>query len=157
VRFDIKPYRGALPITFGMSRDKVRLLIGQPDSSFPIWDSSGVTENYKRDKFNVGYTNAGIVNHLGFSPGGAELAIIGQPIWAKGEYPDPNPTLLALDPSPFEVVGFWLFLTIGITTTGYHDDESSQQAVTVFPLDSQVELVATAKLADISRYCSKSR
>jgi hypothetical protein len=157
VRFDIQPYTGALPITFGMGREQVHRLLGPPDSNFPIWDGSGVSEHYKEDRFNIGYTNSGNVNHLGFSPGGAELTIRGQLIWTREKQTDPNPTLLTLDPAPVEVVGFWFFLTIGVTTTGYHDDDPSQHAVTVFPLDSKQEFVATAKLADITKYCSKSR
>jgi hypothetical protein len=152
VRFNIQPFTGALPITFGMHRDEVYRLLGPPESSFPIWDGSGVSEHYDQSRYNVGYDNAGAVNHLGFSPGGAELSIQGRAIWTLEEQPDPNPALIALDPEPVEVVGFWLFLRIGVTSTGYHDDDPSQRAVTVFPRGSKAQLLPGAKPADTSRY-----
>ena len=152
MRFDIRPHIGALPITFGMNREQVHDLIGQPESSFPIWDGSGVSENYKRMRCNVGYDTAGMVNHIGFSPGGVDLAIDGRPIWSTEGQPDPNPILLALDPEPLEFVGFWIFLAVGVTTTGYHDDDPGQRAVTVFPQGSKANLLAEATPADTSRY-----
>jgi hypothetical protein len=152
MRFDIQPYIGALPITFGMSRAEVHRLLGTPESSFPIWDGSGVSEHYAQARHNVGYTNDGLVNHLGFSPGGAELSILGRPIWTVSSQPDPNPILLAFDPAPLELVGFWFYLAIGVTSTGYHDDDPAQRAVTVFPRGSKAELLGEATPADTSRY-----
>jgi hypothetical protein len=152
VRFDIQPYTGALPVAFGMRRAEVHKLLGSPESSFPIWDGSGVSESYARSRYNVGYDNTGVVNHIGFSPGAIELTIQGQPIWTPDEQPDPNPVLLALDPDPMEFVGFWFFVVIGVTTTGYHDDDRSQRAVTVFTRGSKAELLERATAADTSRY-----
>lgn len=153
MRFDIQPYIGALPITFGMARDQVHRLLGQPESSNPIWDGSGVSEHYNASRYNVGYTNSGTVNHLGFSPGGAELSILGRPLWKPDDQSDPNPVLLVLDPAPLECVGFWFFMAIGVTTTGYHDDDTSQRAVTVFVRGGKpTELLADAQPADTSRY-----
>lgn len=153
VRFDIRPYVGALPITFGMGREQVHVLLGPPETSHPIWDGSGVSEHYNSARYNVGYTNAGMVNHLGFSPGGAALSILGQTLWTADDHPDPNPVLLTLDPAPLECVGFWFFLAIGVTSTGYHDDDPSQRAVTVFVRGSMpAELLAEAQPADTRRY-----
>jgi hypothetical protein len=155
VHFDIQPYIGALPITFGMRREEVHRLLGEPESSFPIWDGSGVSEHYAQARYNIGYDNDGIVNHLGFSPGGAELSIQGRPIWTLTEQRDPNPMLLALDPAPVEHVGFWIFLQIGVTSTGFHGDDASQRAVTVFPRGSKTTLLSESKPADTSRYETK--
>lgn len=153
VRFDIQPYAGALPITFGMTREQVHQLLGEPESIHPVWDGSGVSEHYNAARYNIGYNNSGMVDHLGFSPGGAELAVLGRPIWTNECQPDPNPVLLALDPAPLEFVGFWFFLDIGVTTTGYHDDDPSQRAVTVFMRNGKsAELLAEAKPADTGRY-----
>lgn len=151
--FDIQPYAGALPITFGMTREEVHRLLGPPESSHPVWDGSGVSESYNAARHTVCYDNAGAVNHLGFSPGGAGLAILGRPIWTVAHQPDPNPVLLALDPAPLEFVGFWFFAVIGVTSTGYHDDDSSQRAVSVCVRGGKsAELLAEAKPADTSRY-----
>ncbi len=152
MQFDIHPYTGALPITFGMPRKQVHRLLGPPESSFPIWDGSGLSDHFAGGRYNVGYDNAGAVKHLGFSPGGAGLSFQGGVIWTLETQPDPNPILLALDPSPFELVGFWFFVRIGVTSTGYHDNHLSQRAITVFPKGSNAELLAKAKPADTSKY-----
>ncbi len=152
MRFDIHPYVGALPITFGMTREQVYRFLGPPESSHATWDGSGVSEHYNRARYNIAYTNGGAVNHLGFSPGGAELAILGQPIWTVDEHPDPNPILLGLDSDPMAFVGFWFFLAIGVTSTGYHDDDPTQWAVTVFPYGSTDAVLTDATPADTSRY-----
>jgi hypothetical protein len=155
MQFDIQPYVGALPITFGMPRAEVHRLLGPPESSHPIWNGSGVAEHYSRARYNVGYTSAGVVDHLGFSPGGAELFFQGRPLWTAEAQPDPNPLLLELDPEPVEFVGFWFFLAIGVTSTGYHDDDPAQRAIAVFPRSKKAQLLAQATAADTSRYRSR--
>lgn len=86
---------------------------------------------------------------------GAGLSILGRPIWTAKKQPDPNPVLLALDPGPVEFVGFWFFLALGVTSTGYHDDDPGQRAVTVCPRGKNAELLAQATPADTSRYRSR--
>jgi hypothetical protein len=157
VKFDIQPYIGALPIVFGMQRAEVHQLLGRPESSFPIWDGSGVSDHYSEVKCSLGYDKTGTVNHVGFSPGLVELTIQGQPIWTQQEQSDPNPILLTLDPEPMEFVGFWFFLRIGVTTSGYHDDDPNQWAITVFPQGSKSELMAQAEPADTSTYRTRRK
>lgn len=152
MKFDIQPYLGALPVTFGMQRNDVHQLLGPPDSSYPNWDKSGYNEYDRDGRYNVGYDNDWMVNHIGFVPGSVELTIQGQPIWALGDHPDPNPVFLALDSEPLEHVGFWIFLRIGVTTTGYHDGDENQLAVTVFPRDTWANRLTAAKPADTSKY-----
>lgn len=149
-QFNIEPHRGALPIVFGMSREEVIGLLGSPRSSFLIWDGSGTSDDYSG--FNIGYDTAGTVNHIGFAPGRIELCIQDRMIWNAATQPDPNPLLLVLDPNPFEYVGFWFYLQIGVTTTGYHDKDSAQYAVTVFPQNQKAALLTDAKPADTRQY-----
>src|SRR4051812_15634837 len=143
-RFDIRPQVGALPVTFGMHRDEVHRLLGPPQTSSTIWNKSGVSETYLRGVYNVGYDNEWLANHVGFGPGAIELSIEGRPIWTIDEHPDPNPIFLALDPAPVMTVGFWIYLRLGVATTGYHDDDESQRAVTVFPPSRAERLAARA-------------
>lgn len=105
-------------------------------------------------RFNVGYDADGMVKHVGLMPGGVVLTIDGRALWTVLDQPDPNPILLALDPQPVEYVGFWFFLALGVTTTGYHDDDSAKRAVTVFPRGSADALLARADRADTTKYRS---
>jgi hypothetical protein len=138
-----------------MHREQVHRLLGPPESSIPIWNGSGVCEHYEQARYNVGYDNAGAVNHVGVCPGGAALGIRGRPLWTLEEQPDPNPALLALDPEPVEWVGIWYFLRLGVATTGYHDDDPCQRAVTVFPSGAKAEILPNATPADTRRYLTR--
>lgn len=152
MRFDIQPYVGALPILFGMHRDEVQRLIGPPESKSTIWDGRGTCEYYAQSQYNVGYDNAGLVTHLGFGPGVAELRILGRVLWSVDDQPDPNVLLLSLDSEPLELFGTWIYLKIGVTTTGYHDDYHEHEALTVFPRETHSKLLSDARPADTSKY-----
>ena len=154
LRFDIEPYTGAFPVRFGMTRDEVHRLLGPPESSNPVWDGSGISDHYSTARFNIGYDLTGCADHVGLCPGAVGLAIQGQVIWTPQLQPDPNPIFLAIDPHPVEFVGFWTFLQLGVTTTGYHDDDPGQRAVTVFPHGSKDKLLTEATPADTSKYRS---
>ena len=96
-----------------------------------------------------------MVNHVGFGPGAIDLSIEGRPIWSTEDQPDPNPTFLALDPAPVTTVGFWIYLRLGVSTTGYHDDDEGQRAIAVFPTSRAERFIARAIPADTSRYGPK--
>jgi hypothetical protein len=151
--FDLSPFVGALPIAFGMTRDDVHAILYLPDSSSPIWDKSGTCDRWHTLRMNVGYDNSGIVNHVGFGPGGVILRILGSELWTDANQPDPNPTLLKLDPNPLERVGFLFFTRLGIKTAGYHDDDDeSQRAITVNPRGTHDDFLKRASSPDLSRY-----
>lgn len=152
IRFDIRPHVGALPVTFDMHRDDVRRLLGTPETSGPIWNKSGFSEGYRRGGYNVGYDNNWVANHVGFGPGAIDLSIEGRPVWSADEQPDPNPIFLAMDPAPVTTVGFWIYLRLGVTTTGYHDDDEGQRAIAVFPPGRAGWFMTRATPADTSRY-----
>ncbi|MHC5538259.1 hypothetical protein ACYOEI_08525 [Singulisphaera rosea] len=152
MHFDIQPYSGAHPVKFGMSRDAVYKILGTPESSMSTWEDRGIAEHYNEARIIMCYMNDLFVNHVGFAPGGAEISIHNRPIWTINSHPDPNLILLALDPNPVEFVGLWFFLALGVTSTGYHEDDPSQCAVTVFPRDEHDELLEDAKPADTRKY-----
>jgi hypothetical protein len=150
--FDLSPFVGALPIAFGMTRNDVHAILDLPDVSFPVWDKSGTCDGRHTLRMNVGYDNSGIVNHVGFGPGGVNLRILGSELWTAANQPDPKSTLLKLDPDPLERVGFLLFTRLGITTTGYHDDDESQRAIRVYPRGTHDDFLKEATSPDLSRY-----
>src|SRR5215831_15641166 len=119
--FNIEPFVGALPVRFGMRRSEVHRLLGPPEASNPIWNRSGTTDYWNQSRINVGYDNDGVVNHVGFRPGGCDVSVCGTLLWSLDQQPDPNPDLLRRDPAPMESVGILIYPTLGICTTGYHD------------------------------------
>jgi hypothetical protein len=150
--FDIEPFVGALPVRFGMRRSEVHCLLGPPEASHPIWDGSGTTDYWNKSRINVGYDNDGVVKHVGFCPGGCELSLRGTRLWSLEDQPDPNPYLLRLDPTPVESVGILFYPALGISTSGYHDDDEAQLALTASPAGTWDDVVKEAKRPDLSRY-----
>jgi hypothetical protein len=155
VAFDIEPFVGALPVRFGMNRDEVHASLGRPEASRPIWNKSGTTDYWNKARINVGYDNAGTVTHAGFGPGGYTLSLRGRQLWSIAEQPDPNPLLLLLDPTPLESVGILIFPAIGISTSGYHDDDDAQLSVTASPPGAWDDVLKKARPPNLERYRSR--
>jgi hypothetical protein len=150
--FDIEPFVGALPVRFGMGRADVHRVLGAPEASHPIWDKSGTTDYWNESRINVGYDNDGLVKHIGFCPGGCELSLRGRRLWSMTEQPDPNPELLRLDPRPVESVGILVFAALGVSTSGYHDDDEEQLSVTASPAGTWDDVAKKAERPDLGKY-----
>jgi hypothetical protein len=155
VAFDIEPFVGALPVRFGMHRDEVHSLLGRPEASRPHWNKSGTTDYWNESRINVGYGNGGTVMHVGFGPGGYALSLSGRQLWSIAEQPDPNPLLLQLDPTPLESVGILIFSALGVSTSGYHDDDEAQLSVTASPAGTWDDVLKKARPPNLERYRSR--
>lgn len=153
--FDIEPFVGAHPVQFGMQRADVHHVLGPPEASHPIWDKSGTTDFWNESRINVGYTNEGVVNHVGFCPGGCTLLLRGVQLWSLAGQPDPNPALLRLEPTPLESVGILIFPALGVSTSGYHDGDEAQLSVTVSPAGRWDDVVKQARRPNLGRYRSQ--
>jgi hypothetical protein len=148
ISLDIRPFEGALPITFGMPRGRVIEILGNPDFSNKDGDNWGTLL-----EINIGYDQHGVVDHIGLGGrGDNELRFEGQILWSSNQHPDPNPTFLAFDPEPLERVGFLYFTKLGIATTGYHDDDPHQQAISIYPRGAKDEFLLRAKKPGLDKY-----
>jgi hypothetical protein len=124
--FDLIPYVGSLPIRFGMTPAEVREALGEPDS---VTSNRKGERDERRGETNVRYgSNNQNVVELAFGPH--------VPVLYKGvslfEDPRALATLARDDPAPVEVLGFLLFLGLGIALTGVHDRDPNQLAISVF-------------------------
>jgi len=150
--FTLVPLKGAAPILFGMPRSQVHQLLGKPGVESKESDSWGPAL-----ELNVGYASDGTVNHIGLSPGAFELRFRDELVWVPNSRQDPNPLFLRYEVNPMERLGFLVFPTIGITTTGFHDDDPSQLAITAFPHGAWDESLLKAKRPCLSKYAETSK
>jgi hypothetical protein len=90
----------------------------------------------------------------GFVPQDVILSFLGTRLWDLDQILDPMPVLLQHDPAPVEFYGFIIFTKIGVTCTGFHDDDRSQRAITVFRRGLWDKHIPKAKEPDLSRYRS---
>jgi len=134
ISFEIVPYVGALPVRFGQSEDDVVLLLGDPQLRSTNYFGN---PSLHYGPVNFGFKNGNGVVHAGFSPGSI-VKVAGLDPFAPSGFDK----LVALDADPMEVLGFVVLLNLGITFTGFHDDDDSQKAVTAFVRGQYDELRA---------------
>ena len=150
--FDVQPYVGAHPIVFGMGPAEVHALLGAPwRERSPTW-GGGFSDYWMECRINVGYGDDMAVKHVGFTPGRFSLSLSGSPLWSPADHPDPNPRLLQLDPDPVEHLGFLIFNRIGVTTTGYHDEDQDDRSIAVYPRGAWDMFLPKAVAPDLRRY-----
>ena len=145
--FDIQPFIGTLPIRFGAPRSRVLEIMGPPDVTGGNSDSWGPGL-----EINIGYSDDGMVDHIGFRPGEFELTLNGKTIWTPTVHPDPNLSFLMLDQEPLEHVGFLVFTKLGIKTTGYQDDDPNEFALALFPSGAWDKFLPRAKKPNLEKY-----
>lgn len=121
----IKPYVGAGGIAFGMTRDQVGTILGDP---IRVGKNILGERDELREGIRVTYSTDGGVVEIGIFPP-AEAVYEGINLF---DTVDPISVLLRDDPEPSESVGFLVFLRLGVTVTGIHDHDDAQRAVTVF-------------------------
>jgi hypothetical protein len=126
MKFEIVSYVGALPLKLGMTEAEVARVIGLP----------GVKMKNRKDESDhdhgfcaVGYDkDTHRANFFGFRPP-TEIAYEGMMIF---DDPAALNTLMARDGQPFEFVGFILLLNLGISLSGFHDNDEAQRAINIF-------------------------
>jgi len=123
--FLLFPYVGARPILFDMSVPDVERVVGPPVSV-------GTTYYGKREEWrgpvSIRYSKFDQrVIDIAFLPQ-ARLFYEGVDLFRK----DDLIGFLSQYDQPYESVGFVVFLTLGITVTGFHDNDESQKAIVAF-------------------------
>ena len=124
--FVIKPYESIGPIRFGMSKDELVSVVGDPVR----------TSKNQHGEANLQF--AGFSVRLSKDDGGVvEVGVVPETPTVLGDVdvflsPDSFAKLVKLDGEPWEYVGFVILLNLGMTMTGFHDADESQKAITVF-------------------------
>jgi hypothetical protein len=120
--FTLIPYEGASPILFGMDPSQVKSILGEPESVKSLSDRveewrSHLIVTYEHDK----------VVEVTLAPG-ASLVYKGRNLFVDK---DPIAFLMSED-APVELAGSLLFLNLGLSESGFHDNDSSQRCLSVF-------------------------
>ena len=120
------PYVGVGSIRFGMTPEKVAAVLGKPDST--TTSGRGELEEH-RSEMTLRYDSEGneLVEISLYPDSGLNLD--GENLYGST---DLTRYLLSKDPNPVECFGFLLFLKLGIATTGFHDEDEDQEAISIF-------------------------
>jgi len=119
------PYVGAIPITFAMVPADVEKEVGPPDD---VGTNNLTEREERRGPLVIRYSKIdGKVVEIALLPA-ANIVFQGRNLFRT----DNLVNFLSQYDRPFEFVGFVVFLALGITVTGVHDNDESQKAITVF-------------------------
>jgi hypothetical protein len=129
--FDLQSFAGALPLRFGMSPDEVRDILGHDCTESKNF-LGGVSLIYYRPgcDANVGFDKvSGLATHFGFgrlsSVRFRGLDVFGDSTaWQS---------IVRMSVDCHEWVGFIICCDLGLQLSGFHDDDISQLAISVFP------------------------
>jgi hypothetical protein len=131
ITFQIESFIGALPLRFGKSQDEVVNAIGAPRTNSTNY-LGGATFNYYSPglDLNVGFDkDTGFATHFGFgrlsSVRFGQLDVFGDPTCWK--------SIVGMSSDCHEWVGFIICCDLGIQLSGFHDDDESQLAISMFP------------------------
>lgn len=132
MKFEFEPYVGPLPLRFGMDSAEVSKALGlSPQYSRPPNDYGGARDDY--GDLGVNFDQDGKAAEFCFAPSSyISLVYSGTTIIGPGAISDPVSVFKKVDPSPIDLLGFLVFVGIGVNTTGYHDGDKSQRAINVF-------------------------
>jgi hypothetical protein len=155
VTFSIEPFVGALPIRFDMTSAQVREILGQPKRSRPLRSGVGTSEEF--ESVNIRFDVDGRITDLSIFGQLSFLKVVGRDIWSEAARLDPNRVLLAIEPEPTNVLGFWVYRKLGIAVTGYQDDDRGNEAVGVLSQSGLQRFLAIhpALPADTSHYAGR--
>ncbi len=129
--FELFPYVGAGPLTFGMSPGQVAHALGAPDSAGVNHLGQRVEH---RSFMTVGYTASvdGELNHIGF--GGQMTGVRHSDLKVfDSQHGQVLRALCVEDGNPYVYLGFIVLLNLGFALTGFHDNDEDQLAITLFP------------------------
>lgn len=131
--FELFPYTGAGLLKFGMAPDDAENLVGPPD----LANTNHLKQRVEfRSFMNVAYAaEQQTLVHFGFGRQMEGVRYKGIPLFQV----EPTVALQRLvdeDGHPYVYFGFVVLLNIGMTLTGFHDRDVSQQAITMFPLSA---------------------
>lgn len=124
--FNLEPYVGIGPLRFGMSQDQVKSIVGEPERILtnrrgePDFQYSGINIRFSSEELRL--------VELGIYPS-TSLTVMGVSVFDE---PDAFSKIVELDGQVFECYGFIIFFGLGVTMTGFHDEDGSQKAVTLF-------------------------
>jgi hypothetical protein len=122
--FVIESYVSAGPLKFGMSHAELIATIGEP----AVQEKSRLGDVIARyDGFGATISAAGVVE-VYFLPT-TDVTLSSVEIYSDDRTFD---KLCALDGAPKELLGFIVLLELGVTLTGFHDQDQSQKAITAF-------------------------
>jgi len=129
--FDINPYIGVGKLKFGMTQDEVARILGKPHDLET--DSEGEVREFRKENgLQTAYSEIDRrLVEIGFSSNIETLTFNNTALFSNKPL-DVFRFLLAADKQPYELLGFVVLLNLGITITGFHDEETEERAVTAF-------------------------
>ena len=147
--FDIKPYLGVGPLRFGMTRKQVEDVLGLPDKTRSTTFFNETIEFRCENALQTVYSAEGALVEISFGRAVEGVTFNDLDVF-KAPGREVIERLVKADGNPLEIVGIIVFLNLGISMTGFlQDDEPGQKAIGVFAkgrVDTKLEKMRPFKL-----------
>jgi hypothetical protein len=130
--FDIKPYIATGELRFGMRKEEVEKVLGPADKSKKT--SLNETKEFRQESgLQTVYSQTdNRLLEISFYPNIPNVKFKERDIFS-GNGTDIVKFLINEDGNPFETVGILVFLNLGISMTGFlQEDEPSQKSISIF-------------------------
>ncbi|MGZ0169591.1 MAG: hypothetical protein ACKVHE_08545 [Planctomycetales bacterium] len=153
IEFSIRPYVSVGPVAFEMNRIEVHEVLGNPDRThrqdasvvcLDVWEDHGLT---------IAFKNPTRLSQFEFWHGRADLSVCGEPLQTTADFTDSISTLLSLDDSPVDYLGYLIFLQLGVFTR-YLNAEFKGRSLSVFQRGAWDKYLGDATAPDLFRYNS---
>ncbi|MDR9835752.1 hypothetical protein [Herbaspirillum huttiense] len=128
----IMPYVGIGPLRFGMTRDEVHQLIGDPLSIDKSWCSEELTEYWNNNGLQLSYSEMDeTLLEISLYPNLHNVQLNGLNLF---EVPGTHAfkVLHDWDNAPLTIAGVSIFLKLGLAVNGFIHDDDGAKSVTAF-------------------------
>ena len=123
---EIVPYECVGPVKFGMTIGEVAAVLGEPER---VSTNRSKERDECRGELGICFSaEDSKVVEVSLSPR-VDVTLMGIDVFND---PSAFDRLVAVDGKPLETLGFVILMKLGITLTGFHDQDESQKAVTAF-------------------------
>jgi hypothetical protein len=128
----IMSYVGVGPLKFGMTRDEVHQILGEPLSADKSWCSEELTEYWSENGLQLTYSETDErLLEISLYPNLPNVQLNGLKLFeVPGAYA--FKVLHDWDDAPLTIAGASIFLKLGLAAGGFLDDDDNDKSVTVF-------------------------
>lgn len=127
--FELYPHVGINNIKFGMSPEQVAIYLGEPEE---VWENENNELIEERSYLNITYTASDKkLCHFGFGRRMNYVMFSGVNIF-HAEPDEIIKKMMEMDDCPYFFVGSVFFMKLGVSLTGFYDEDEDDKAIALF-------------------------
>jgi hypothetical protein len=131
-KHEIHPYLGVNDISFGMTRADVSRRLGAPTSTRKSRSTAEITDRWRDNTVQLTFESLdGPLVEIGLYPGVGDVVIRDLSLFSLSAEKALS-ALVEMDGDPMLYLGVIVFFNLGLSATGFIEDDAGQKSVTAF-------------------------